>query len=386
LIEASLMTKTIAYIASARLGLESFVYSEIVELIKSGYKIILFTTKYAPGPYMPKQEWDVYKINPLKIIFGQPYYFFKRPKKYLQYLWQSIRLHSGMEFFIANHYATLIEKINVDHIHCQMADKKLYIGYFISKLIEKTLTVTLHAHELYEGNPNKRMFPMALNACEKVITISDFNKKILIDKFNLPEEKAKVIRLFGDTDKLKNHEKTKILIVGHWVKKKGHEILLQAAKNLNRNDFIIWIVGGKVQQHTVDVKKIVERLKIEDKVLFFGRVSDEILDLLYTLADIFCLPSYYTTTEGNEGIPVVLMEAMMYGKPVISTKHAGIPELVEEILVEENDVKSLEKALEYLLNHPEKWDEMGKRNEEIIKRKYSKKNIIALREIFDEYA
>ena len=82
---------------------------------------------------------------------------------------------------------------------------------------------------------------------------------------------------------------------------------------------------------------------------------------------LFCLPSYTEYYEdGNpaerEGIPVVLMEAMAWGKPVIATRHAGNPELVEDILIEERNVEELRNAIKYLLENPEKWSAMGKKN------------------------
>jgi colanic acid/amylovoran biosynthesis glycosyltransferase len=118
-----------------------------------------------------------------------------------------------------------------------------------------------------------------------------------------------------------------------------------------------------------------------------GRQSGVVLEIIYSACDIFCLPSYTEyypdgMPAEREGIPVALMEAMAWGKPVISTKHAGIPELVEEILVEEKNVQELKSAICYLLDNPDKWKEMGKRNRAIIAEKYSKDNVRILAEIF----
>jgi colanic acid/amylovoran biosynthesis glycosyltransferase len=73
---------------------------------------------------------------------------------------------------------------------------------------------------------------------------------------------------------------------------------------------------------------------------------------------------------------------MSYGKPVISTRHAGIPELVEEILVEENNVEELAKAIELLADNPDLRRKLGERNRKIIEERYSKKNVLKLRDIF----
>jgi glycosyltransferase involved in cell wall biosynthesis len=65
------------------------------------------------------------------------------------------------------------------------------------------------------------------------------------------------------------------------------------------------------------------------------------------------------------------MEAMAYKKPVISTYHTGIPELVKEVLVNENDAEALSKALAGLLDDQALREEMGKKNREIIEKEYS---------------
>jgi len=127
---------------------------------------------------------------------------------------------------------------------------------------------------------------------------------------------------------------------------------------------------------------LAKSLGIEDKVTIFGEVSDDFLKVLYDSCDIFCLPSKTTRKGEKEGIPVALMEAMSYGKPVISTRHAGIPELVEEILVEENNVDELAKAIELLVDNPDLRRKLGERNRKIIEEKYSKKNVTKLRNIF----
>ena len=58
----------------------------------------------------------------------------------------------------------------------------------------------------------------------------------------------------------------------------------------------------------------------------FGHISDDVLEVLYTYCDIFCMPSRMDRDGVGEGLPVALMEAMSYEKPVVATTHTGIPE------------------------------------------------------------
>ena len=82
-----------------------------------------------------------------------------------------------------------------------------------------------------------------------------------------------------------------------------------------------------------------------------------------TNADLFCAASLKASNGDVEGIPNTLKEAMATGVPVISTNHAGIPELVthnqEGFLVQENNVTQLENALDYMLSHRDQWNQFS---------------------------
>jgi glycosyltransferase involved in cell wall biosynthesis len=371
----------IGYVISIRTGMDSFVYREVDELIKMGLEIVLFPTKYNKGVYMPKEIWDYYIYHPFLVLIKQPLFFVKSPLHYLKLFYESIKTKSLLDFIIAFDFATQMKKKDVNRIHCHFGDHKLFIGYYCKRILGIPLTVTIHAHELTH-NPNWIMFIKSLEACDKIVSISDYNKQILTEKFNIDSNKITVIRLFGFEKTETN--RIKILIVGWFHEKKGQDILFNAVKKLNRNDIKVWVVGRKPLwgNEIVDVEKLAKSKGIEDKVIIFGEISDDVLKVLYNSCDLFCLPSKTSRGGTKEGIPVALMEAMSYGKPVISTRHTGIPELVEEILVEENNVEELAKAIELLADNPELRKKLGERNRKIIEEKYSKKNVMKLRDLF----
>lgn len=371
------------------MGLEPFVYREMEELKKLGLDIVIFLTKYNQGPYTPKRDWKYYKISKIPIIAKQPLYFFRNPNSYFLLFIESIKSRCLIDFLISEYYAEKMKNEHIERLHSHFGDHKLIIGYFCHKILNIPLTVTVHAYELYNGL-NKPLFKKLLRACDKIITISDYNKNILITNFHIAQEKIIVTRLFADMDNANSVvNKVKMLIVALFVEKKGYDVLLKAIKTLSRDDILIWVVGGLPipAKSAVNVKKIAKELDIEDKISFFGTVSDEFLQILYLSCDIFCLPSktfykFNGTISDQEGIPVALMEAMSYGKPVISTRHAGIPELVEKVLVDENNVEELAKAIELLADNPELRRKLGERNREIIEERYSKKNVLKLKDVF----
>lgn len=365
-------------------GLLSFHYREIDELIKNGIKITIFPTKYHPGVYMPNERMHIYRYSPNNAILKQPFFLIQNPLNYLKLLAFAIKTGSLLDFLIGCDFANQMKERKINKIYCGFGDHKLFIGYYCKKLLNLPLLVTIHAHELYT-NPNWDMFQRSLNACDLIITISEWNKEILVNKFKIPEKKILVNRLFVDTEMFTPNKSIKILIVSSFDERKGHDVLFKAVERLSRDDIKIWVVGSDeaipVAEKSLP-KDLAKELQIDDKTIFFGKVSEEILRTLYESCDIFVLPSKTSKFGQLEGIPVALMEAMSCGKPVISTRHSGIPELVEEILVEENNVEELTKAIELLSDNPDLRKKLGERNRKIIDERYSKNNVLKLLDIF----
>jgi colanic acid/amylovoran biosynthesis glycosyltransferase len=143
----------------------------------------------------------------------------------------------------------------------------------------------------------------------------------------------------------------------------------------------VWAAG---YPGAVNVEKLASDYGIEDKVVVFGEVSDQVLDFLYRSCDVFCLP-FVTDDRGiNEGLPVSLIEAMSYGKPVIATRLTGTPELVEEILIDERDVDGLVEALRRYGSDPSIRKAAGERSVEIVQTGYSKGNVQKTYDLFIE--
>jgi len=96
---------------------------------------------------------------------------------------------------------------------------------------------------------------------------------------------------------------------------------------------------------------------LQDQVKLVGGMPQENLHSLWQKASVFVLPCTITKNGNRDGIPVVLMEAMASGIPVISTTVSGIPELVETgvtgLLVSPNNADQLSEAIIHLLADPQ---------------------------------
>ncbi|MFT5770334.1 MAG: glycosyltransferase involved in cell wall biosynthesis [Lysobacterales bacterium] len=157
----------------------------------------------------------------------------------------------------------------------------------------------------------------------------------------------------------KNLERFHILAIGRLTYYKGFEYLIQAAVHLA--NVKIEIVGSGDQRKALEA--LLNKLGVQDKVSLLGSLSDEELQKRLEHCDCLCLPSI----ERTEAFGMVLLEAMLHGKPVVVSDVAGsgMGWIVEQgntgLLVKPSDVDSLTEALKYLQLNPVETQAMGQR-------------------------
>jgi glycosyltransferase involved in cell wall biosynthesis len=172
-----------------------------------------------------------------------------------------------------------------------------------------------------------------------------------------------------------------VLTVRRLVYKNGIDTLIESAKKaIKKNPRLVFLVVGKGPDFE-KVKEKIEQLGMQKNFRLTGFISDEDLPFYYNIADFFVLPS-----KSGEGLPLVALEAMACGVPVIATNVGGISEVMKEDygkLVPPNSPDSLAEAiLEF--SHRE-LSTLKKDLRVMIEQKYSwDKNVEKLVEIYEE--
>ena len=160
-----------------------------------------------------------------------------------------------------------------------------------------------------------------------------------------------------------------ILFVGRLVEMKGCDYLLKAMARVQRNqpEARLSIIGDGPCRTALEVAA--SQMKIN--CVFLGVCTNQVVSSYMQNARILCLPSVSTETGDTEGLPTVLAEAQAMGLPVVSTMHAGIPEIVKHnvtgILVPERDVEALTHAISRLLVEESLWKQMAEAASENVK-------------------
>jgi glycosyltransferase involved in cell wall biosynthesis len=159
------------------------------------------------------------------------------------------------------------------------------------------------------------------------------------------------------------------LYVGRLTSRKGIDYLLYAMKKTANIQCVI-VGDGPECEH---LHSLTESNGLQERVIFTGFVPKDDLKHLYTAADFFVLPSL------AEGLPLVMLEALASGTPVVASRVAGIPDIISDgyngFLVPPKDVDTLSKVIQQLADSSELRRKMGDNARQVVNEQFSWKRV-----------
>lgn len=235
----------------------------------------------------------------------------------------------------------------------------------------------------------KEMFKYA----SVIIAVSKIMEQDLI-KIGCPAEKLKYIT-YGPEDNFfsvtPSYKTEAFLSIGRFVDKKAPYLTILAFKKVLEKfpKAKLYMAGDGVLLNTcINLSKY---LKIEENIIFIGQAKHHELISYYEKVRAFVQHSVTAIDGDMEGTPVAIIEASAAALPVISTKHAGIPDVIIDgetgLLVDEHDVDGMAQNMIYILENELKAKEMGEKGRMNIYENFSMKiHIDNLNSIISEYA
>jgi glycosyltransferase involved in cell wall biosynthesis len=176
-----------------------------------------------------------------------------------------------------------------------------------------------------------------------------------------------------------------ILSVRRLVYKNGLGTLIESVpKVAKEHPDVLFVVAGKGPSRKL-IEDRIKELGISRNIILAGFVPDEILPVYYDAADIFILPS-----ASGEGLPLVLLEAMACGVPVIATAVGGTPEILKNmkngVLVPPINPKAMAEATSKLLSEQKLATTLGEEARRNVEDRYTwTENVRQLQAIYEEF-
>lgn len=366
--------KRIAYLLTSRKGLPAFVYEELKTAQKfDDISVTPYIFRRGKGPYMPEPEWGAKYVTLPSLARGF-LFLILTPWKLLKVILKSIWSGLLIDAIIAIGMYKSVKKQSISHVIAFEGLHGLRIAYVLKLLLpELTVSAIVHAEMIRLEGKKLQVTKRILNSVESIVSPTELNRHRIAEKFQYPISKIQFNRMSVNTASYKRSTKFRILIVGFWAERKGHETLFKAIQLLDMETIEVHVIGGDVWGgEGFDVKAYVEKNSLECVIKLHGKVNDDTKKYFLNTCDLFVLPCKTPKSGIIEGLPVSLMEAMSFSKPVLSTFHSGIPELLPEYaLIRENDYETLALKINTLINDQSMCDEWGKVNRRIIEERYS---------------
>lgn len=349
----------IAYLVSSFPSVsETFILNQITGLIDFGHEVDIYALR---KNVQEKWHEDILKYDLLNKV------------EYIH------------EFMIKPLERKIKQEGNYDIVHCHFGPLgKFAVNLKLCGLLDSKIVVSFHGYDMssYIQDHGCHVYDEIFEYADYCLPISEYWKERLIE-LGCPKEKLLVHHMGVDPNKFiykipvfkGKDESLNLLTVSRFVEKKGIRYGVEAVSNLLKLGYRInyQVVGhGPLFNEITDL--IVEE-NCQESIQLLGWKTQEEINALLSQCDVLLAPSVTAMNGDMEGIPVVIMEAMSRGIPVVSTIHSGIPEIVVNgvtgFLVEERDVIGLTNKLQILCDSFALREKFGKASRKKIEAEYN---------------
>lgn len=342
-----------------------YVYAIIAE--ESRPLHILFVVEYFPSPS------QIYILNMMTGLIerGHNISIFALRKNNNTYLHPDIEKYGLLNVVT---YEKFPKKLpNYDIVFCQFGGLGkiiLNIPHLSAWLQKRKIVVCLRGFDMMEyvkNSPHTNNY--LFKKIDLFLPVCDYFKKRFIalgcplEKIIVHHSAINCSQFFFRTRKKPEKGFINVIFIGRLVRKKGIPFAIKAiAEVIKKHTNVRLTIVGDGPERT-NLELLIKKLKLQQKVKLYGWKNHSEIVAILNKAHIFLLPSVTPSNGNEEGIANALKEAMAMGLISIATWHAGTPELIDHgisgFLAPEKNSMALAGAINYVIEHPEKWQSIG---------------------------
>lgn len=292
------------------------------------------------------------------------------------------------------YYYKTIKKIQPDVIHAHFGFDAVKLMR-IANSLDIPLVVSFYGSDVSRLPSEfgwRRRYRKLARYGTRFIAASQIMKESLIG-LGFPKEKIHIVR-FGVDMEIASFRKKHLpiptmMMVGRMVEKKGFEYAIRAVHLLQKRGIqteLNLYGNGPLMK---SLKKLVSSLQLSKWVRFYGYQPVETILEAHNRHSILLAPSVTAEDGDMEGLPNTILEAMARGTPVVATRHAAIPEVIEHgksgFLINERDLHTLTDTLETILNGGYDLETIRKNARQVVESRYCVKRMVReVEQIYDE--
>jgi colanic acid/amylovoran biosynthesis glycosyltransferase len=350
---------------------QSFIRREIAAIESKGHPVLRYTVRAFDGKlHDPRDAAEAEKTTAVLgrgkvgLILGTLLAAVTQPARFCAALFQTCRYARRSERGLLTNLFYLIEAVwlakelrskNITHLHAHFGTNSATVAHLQNMLGGPRFSFTCHGPEEFDR-------PLEINLADKIaaaysiVAISQFTRSQLYRWCDRTHwGKIHVVHcgvddLFLASTPTPVPNVNQLVCVGRLSEQKGQLILIEAAAKLRESiaDFRILLAGdGDMRQ---PIEERIAQLNLGDQIRLLGTQSNDQVRQFILESRAMVLPSF------AEGLPVVFMESLALGRPVVTTTVAGIPELVQDgkcgFLVPAGDVDRLADSMNTVLKTP----------------------------------
>lgn len=373
---------------------ETFILRQVEAFLNAGHELLIFAGTASAVPCADPRLRPLVRLhhakpeNPLLrvllALWRLPGFLFRAPKVFCR----------SLNVFRYRHEAWSLNYYFQANCFCEAGDADVIIAHFGPNgivgarmkemgALSGRLYCFFHAYDLtsYVARSGKAVYVNLFKTCEALFAISRRGERQLA-LLGCPSEKIKLCHMglapeeyFFREDRFNGHGTLRILSVARLVEKKGISFALEAVKLLIEAGIKVRyaVIGDGPLRRALEANAAL--LGIAAHVSFEGSLDNEAVKQAMAAADVLIQPSITASSSDEEGIPVVLMEALASGLPVVAADSGAVREIIIDgetgVLVLPKDAPGIKEGVMRLLRDPSSRQSMSRAGRKLVEGEFN---------------